>query len=1021
MNANLAEMTWPEVAEAVASGYTTVILPLGATEQHGPHLPLSTDTIIAEALARRLAQQVPNALIAPTIPIGCSDEHAGFAGLLSLEAKTLASIIVDCAQRMVDWGVERLIVLSGHGGNGRALQIARQRLQQECPHLAVWLPDDLIGMAQSLVAVAEEEGIVAERVGLHAGDGETSQVLHLRGDLVRQEKATAGYVGNMADVMPTLMQAGLMPVTHNGILGDPTDATAQRGATYLDVQVNALAAAINKRLGPTSDMTRRQRWENALILYEFRNDNQELLASLVAELANYLDLPPSLDLRSNDFSRSGDGRTTEVVTTGVTTGVMRGELYRETWRDGLGGDNDGHNHDDNGNDNHNHNHQRVLGQVLVYEQAQARHAERVLLFGSGIGSLGLLLAQRPAHEKRGRCPELVEGAAGGMDSGVDVTLAEANPHLQAYARWRFAQRDLSATFLDPTSDALPANHFDLIALVDRFESLPDPETSLKQLAPALKLGGLLLIRLPEPGRTSSPAYSTDALLAHIGQSGLWVESMSAQTLFLRRGEAPRYRLNDGLTLREDGMLLSERPLMAIRLNPQAVALFSQLDEAHTAQKAYTAQEMSAALPSLSLPSAISFLEGCVKRHLLLKTPSPDHLTPPISIVVPAHNRPQQTRACIESLLALDYPADKVEILLVDDASEPPLAEVLSDLPIKVLRPPDNIGPSAARNLGIREAKGAWVLFTDNDCVVSSDWVRAMSAYFGDKQTQIVGGRVLSPPPDSYLVAYDAVQSPLDMGQQRGLIGPREPIPYAPSCNLAIRRETALKIGGFSADMWIGEDVDLIWRAIATGGKAEYVPEATIIHHHRDRLKPFLLRRMDYAFSEVDLRHRHPAWERVMMLPVVPIALLLALIALPSWWAASILLLLLVIGRISHQSWRKRQKLEASGVALPLSQIVSAVLRTHQESFHDLGSTITRYYSLPLLLISLIWSPLLLAWLALTLLPAWLDFNRKKPHLPRLAYILIYWLEMGAYQLGLYWGSAHFRTLHTFWPTFKVKW
>ncbi len=112
MTGLLAEMTWAEVADAIAGGATTVILPLGATEQHGPHLPLGTDTFRAAALAERLAAALPDTLVAPTLPIGCSDEHTGFAGLLSLDHATLAAVIVDCAARMAGWGVRRLVLLS---------------------------------------------------------------------------------------------------------------------------------------------------------------------------------------------------------------------------------------------------------------------------------------------------------------------------------------------------------------------------------------------------------------------------------------------------------------------------------------------------------------------------------------------------------------------------------------------------------------------------------------------------------------------------------------------------------------------------------------------------------------------------------------------------------------------------------------------------------------------------------------------------------------------------------------------
>jgi creatinine amidohydrolase len=115
----LAQMAWPEVADAVKAGAMTVFLPLGATEQHGPHLPLGTDTVRASALAERLAERLgPGFLVAPALPFGCCDEHAGFPGLLGLQHETLARVIVDLARRLTGWGVRRPVLLSAHGGNG---------------------------------------------------------------------------------------------------------------------------------------------------------------------------------------------------------------------------------------------------------------------------------------------------------------------------------------------------------------------------------------------------------------------------------------------------------------------------------------------------------------------------------------------------------------------------------------------------------------------------------------------------------------------------------------------------------------------------------------------------------------------------------------------------------------------------------------------------------------------------------------------------------------------------------------
>lgn len=237
MNRYLAEMTWSQVAHAVGAGSTTVILPLGATEQHGPHLPLGTDTFRATALAARFADALPEALVAPALPFGCSDEHSGFPGLIGLDHTTLASVIVDCARRMAAWGMRRLILLSAHGGNDQALALAIQQLAYELPDLQVWATAGMqpqpMALPSALLDIARADGIAPEAVGLHAGEWETSEMLYLRPDLVQMERAAPGYTGDMAAILPELQASGLHPVTPNGILGDPRGAMGERGERYL--------------------------------------------------------------------------------------------------------------------------------------------------------------------------------------------------------------------------------------------------------------------------------------------------------------------------------------------------------------------------------------------------------------------------------------------------------------------------------------------------------------------------------------------------------------------------------------------------------------------------------------------------------------------------------------------------------------------------------------------------------------------------------------------------------------------
>lgn len=243
----LAELSWPEVAQAVAAGVTTVILPLGATEQHGPHLPLGTDTWRAAALAERLAERSP-ALVAPVIPIGCSDEHGGFAGLLSLEADTLAAVIVDCARRMAAWGVRRLVVLSAHGGNGRALALAEERLQRELPSLALWIPDAMTICGEAVLAMAARAGIPFTALGLHAGEWETSELLRLCPEQVRMDRAVPGYTGDMDAALARLVASGTRALTPTGVVGDPRPANADRGERYLAAQAACYEAALRQWL-----------------------------------------------------------------------------------------------------------------------------------------------------------------------------------------------------------------------------------------------------------------------------------------------------------------------------------------------------------------------------------------------------------------------------------------------------------------------------------------------------------------------------------------------------------------------------------------------------------------------------------------------------------------------------------------------------------------------------------------------------------------------------------------------------
>lgn len=245
----LAELTWPEVEQAVAAGYDNLLLMLGATEQHGPHLPLATDSLIAQELAQVVAEKLGKILIAPVVPLGTSDEHMDFAGTLSLSKSTLAGLIADIGRSAARHNFKRLIVLTAHGGNYDAIRAGAAQLRRDYPGLEVVALTDLLEWLQMEASrQAPESAISPQAAGWHAGERETSQLLHLRPEMVQPAKAEAGYVGNFKAILPQLTTVGLRPVTPNGVLGDPANASPERGRLYLEQAAQALVDAIRSKI-----------------------------------------------------------------------------------------------------------------------------------------------------------------------------------------------------------------------------------------------------------------------------------------------------------------------------------------------------------------------------------------------------------------------------------------------------------------------------------------------------------------------------------------------------------------------------------------------------------------------------------------------------------------------------------------------------------------------------------------------------------------------------------------------------
>jgi creatinine amidohydrolase len=215
---NLADLTWPEVRPAVLA------VPLGSCEQHGPHLPLDTDTRIASALASGLAAARPGVVVAPALAYGASGEHEGFPGTVSIGTEALTGLLVEYGRSASRWA-GRVLVVNGHGGNLDALAAAGAVLRAEGRDVA-WFPCGFPGG------------------DAHAGRTETSLMLHVEPAGVLEDRAVAGETSPIGQLLPRLRREGVLGVSPSGVLGDPAGASAGEGAELLAGLTERLVAAV---------------------------------------------------------------------------------------------------------------------------------------------------------------------------------------------------------------------------------------------------------------------------------------------------------------------------------------------------------------------------------------------------------------------------------------------------------------------------------------------------------------------------------------------------------------------------------------------------------------------------------------------------------------------------------------------------------------------------------------------------------------------------------------------------------
>jgi len=462
-----------------------------------------------------------------------------------------------------------------------------------------------------------------------------------------------------------------------------------------------------------------------------------------------------------------------------------------------------------------------------------------------------------------------------------------------------------------------------------------------------------------------------------------------------------YRLPKRVAYHQSGgsfQLVLNFPLKAILLHPSWRAVFDLLSK-----EGFVPVGTIVPLVEPPDPEKVeSFLDDLVRKGFLER----DGLStlsqyPLVSIIIPVRNRPEEIEICLSSLGQLDYPKERMEIIVVDDASVDNTPDVASEFEVNVICLKEHKQASYCRNLAAEGAKGDILAFIDSDCLADPLWLRELVPAFQEKSVGAVGGMV-----DSYfgkkgLDRYEAVKSSLNVCSWFRRSGENDPFFYVPSCNLLVRRELFLRLGGFREEMHVGEDVDLCWRLQDARHYVEFRPQGRVFHRHRNRIWPFCSRRFDYGTSEPLLQQMHSKRSKQLIFP--PGAFL--------FWSIAVLAILLKYAplfvlcgiTVFLDAQSKLSGIKQRGISIKFRPLFLSVLRSYFVFFYHCCAFGSRYY--------LFWSIVVIPILPLTfiiimgmhLLAGLVEYFIKKPRLNPVSFFLYFSLEQLSYQLGVWWG------------------
>lgn len=453
-----------------------------------------------------------------------------------------------------------------------------------------------------------------------------------------------------------------------------------------------------------------------------------------------------------------------------------------------------------------------------------------------------------------------------------------------------------------------------------------------------------------------------------------------------------YRLRHNVEmLKRDGeyFLVSKKPHYTLRLNRSLADLLGRGSEGRL---------IAAAESELRVMEQLT-AKGFAER--VRTAPEQSISLPDVSIVIPVMNRADELRRCLTSLMLLNYPHDKLQIIVVDDGSNDNSPDVAREFgALLVSSGGVGRGPAAARNVGASVADGEILAFIDSDCSASPGWLSQLVPAFIDPAMAAVGGAVDGMCTESIVDRYEAVMSSLSISSRERVGNIGTDTFYLPSCNLLVRRSAFTCVGGFDDSMHVGEDVDLTWRLRDRCWSISYLPLGNILHEHRSSIKSFMSRRFDYGTSEGILQILHPTRHKRMVVPPLLAAILLLsmMTIFIGLWA-----LLPVSGLMLFDAVVVRLRTGKQGLPIRLADILAGRLRALGSLIYYLSYHLVRYYAIALIAIALFVPVFWLLFTAVLATASGVDYAVKKPKMSFLTFAGIYLLEQLAYGSGVFWG------------------